>query len=120
MATSSGQLQGGFHNLTTPLRVRLVPVNPDLASTTRERAVPVSARAFKPFDDCGAQAEVSVPIGEDRSKPARAASEVLGLSLVVTLVLGVGTVWAGIVVQLAVLVSRMEPLLVRNILWTHQ
>jgi len=120
MATSSGQLQGEFNNFTTPGRGRLGPVNPVLASTARGHAVPVSEAAFKPFDDCGAQAEVSVPIAEDQSKPAGPASEALALSLVVALVLGVGTLWAGIVVQLAVLVSQMEPLLVRNILWTHQ
>jgi hypothetical protein len=57
---------------------------------------------------------------EDRSKPAKAVSEALGVGLLVTFVLGVGTTWAWIVVQLAVMVSQVEPFLVRNILWTQQ
>jgi hypothetical protein len=69
--------------------------------------------------DIGAQAEVSVPLPDNRSKPGKAASELLGMSAVVLFVLGIGTVWAWIVVQVALMLSEMEPLLVRNILWTH-
>jgi hypothetical protein len=68
----------------------------------------------KQLDDFGAQAEVSMPVGEDQSKPNNAVSEALGVNLVAAFVLGLGTMWAWTVVQLAVMVSQGEPFLLRN------
>jgi hypothetical protein len=119
MVTLSDQLQGGFNPLTRPERERLVPMNPGSASIARRRAVP-APEAPKPLDDCRAQAEVSVPAALDQSKPARAASEAVGLGLVASLVVGAGAVWAWSIVQLLLMISQAEPLLVQNILWTHQ
>lgn len=84
-----------------------------------QECLPAPDGAFEPLADIGAQAEVSVPLPDNRSKPGKAASELLGMSAVVLFVLGIGTVWAWIVVQVALMLSEMEPLLVRNILWTH-
>jgi len=119
-ATLLDRFHDGFDNFTKPKRERLVPLNPALAPTVRGRAVPAPEGGFKQLDDFGARAEVSVPVVEDQSKPAKAASEALGVGLVVAFVLGLGTMWAWIVVQLSVMVSQVESFLFRNILWTHQ
>ena len=94
-------------------------MNPGSVSIARRRAVPAS-EVFKPLDDCRAQAEASVPAALDQSKPAKTASEAVGLGLVASLVVGAGALWAWSIVQLLLMISQAEPLLVQNNLWTHQ
>jgi hypothetical protein len=120
MSRLSDRLHHGFNTFTKPRRERFVPLNPSMASTVRGQAVPAREEVFKQLGDFRTQSEVSVPVAEDQRKPAKAASEALGVGLVVAVVLGLGTMWAWIVVQLAVMVFQVEPFLVRNILWTHQ
>jgi hypothetical protein len=82
--------------------------------------MPVIAAPRARIADAAAEAGVSAPAAEAQSKPTKEGSEALGLSLVALLILGIGTAWALIVVQVALMAAEIEPLLVRNILWTHQ
>ena len=75
---------------------------------------------FQFADERGAQAETSVPEAEDQSKTTKPISETVGFGLVLSFLLVVGTVWAGIIVKLAMVLSEVLALLVHNILRTHQ
>ena len=75
---------------------------------------------FQFADGRGAQAETSVPEAEDHSKATKPASEVVGFSLVLSFLVVVGTVWAGLIVKLAMMLSEVLALLLQNILRTHQ
>ena len=75
---------------------------------------------FQLADWRGAQAESFVPVAEDQSKATKPPGEVVGFGLVLSFLLVVGTVWAGIIVKLAMVLSEVLALLVHNILRTHQ
>ncbi len=118
--TVSDRLQRVFNNFKKLGWGRFAPTNSVPASAARGRAVPAPDVASTPFEDCDAQAQVAVPVAESESKPVKTASEAVGISLVFSFVVGAGAVCAWTVVQILLMISQAEPLLVRNILWTHQ
>ena len=75
---------------------------------------------FQFADGRGAQAETSVPEAEDHSKATKPTGEVVGFSLVISFLLVVGTMWAGLIVKLAMMLSEVLALLLQNILRTRQ
>ena len=75
---------------------------------------------FQFADGRGAQAETSVAVAEDQSKATKSTGEVVGFGLVLSFLLVVGTVWAWIIVKLAMMLSEVLALLLQNILRTRQ